>query len=177
MCFTPAYQSAAQKSGETAQAGVESVRFLVKPTKEGAGAMKVKCPITPDADGFLSQECPFCNRVYKGSFRKGSRRLFRYCPYCGIEGQNAWYTVDQFRYLESVAAGHPGKMPVETSESMARHRFTCHKDIIIKYRRSGKSLYCPVCGCRSALALKIRPKKQTVRKNVARQQRKRQPRS
>jgi len=110
--------------------------------------VRFHCPLTADPDGFLTQECPYCSRRFKAAFGKGSRKHLRYCPYCGIEGQNCWYTLKQIRYLEKVARGKPGRMPREESSPEAMHKFACHGHRI-KHDGSASHLRCPACGKRS----------------------------
>ena len=57
-----------------------------------------------DADGFLSQECPSCEQRFKVIFGEGSEEPISYCPYCGYNGQNCWYTQEQVDYMQTVAA-------------------------------------------------------------------------
>jgi hypothetical protein len=114
--------------------------------------MKVKVPLTADADGFLTQDCPHCQRRFKAAFGKGGGMVLRHCPYCGAEGHNSCYTLEQIRYMESVAANQPVAMPVESTAAMPVHTFKCHRKRI-KYDpaagvKPGK-LRCIVCGKRS----------------------------
>ena len=57
-----------------------------------------------DADGFLSQECPSCEQRFKVVFGEGSEEPISYCPYCGHNGQNCWFTQAQADYIQSVGA-------------------------------------------------------------------------
>ena len=57
-----------------------------------------------DADGFLSQECPSCEQRFKVVFGQGSEEPISYCPYCGHNGQNCWFTQAQADYIQAVAA-------------------------------------------------------------------------
>lgn len=58
---------------------------------------------TTDADGFLSQECPSCELLFKVLFGEGSEEPISYCPYCGYNGQNCWHTQPQVDYMQAVA--------------------------------------------------------------------------
>jgi len=58
-----------------------------------------------DADGFLSQECPSCELRFKVLLGHGSKEPISYCPYCGHNGQQCWYTEAQMNYIQSVAVG------------------------------------------------------------------------
>ena len=64
--------------------------------------MEISLPT--DADGFLSQECPSCEQRFKVIFGAGSEEPISYCPYCGHNGQNCWFTQAQVDYMQSVAA-------------------------------------------------------------------------
>ena len=57
-----------------------------------------------DADGFLSQECPSCEQQFKVIFGEGSEEPISYCPYCGHNEQDCWFTQVQVDYMQSVAA-------------------------------------------------------------------------
>ena len=57
-----------------------------------------------DADGFLSQECPSCERRFKVVFGEGSEEPISYCPYCGHNGEDCWHTQEQADYIQAVAA-------------------------------------------------------------------------
>jgi hypothetical protein len=116
--------------------------------------MKVKAILEPDADGFISQECPYCNEIFKTAFGKGSRKPHSYCPCCGNHAPNCW-TVEQIQYLDSVALGEPGPMPSESAAPMAIHKFKCHRDRI-KHNGSKKKLFCVVCGRRNRVPKKAR---------------------
>ena len=64
--------------------------------------MEINLPT--DTDGFLSQECPSCKQRFKVIFGQGSEEPISYCPYCGHNGQNCWFTQAQADYIQSVAA-------------------------------------------------------------------------
>ena len=64
--------------------------------------MEVSFPT--DVDGFLSHECPSCEQRFKVQFGKGSEEPISYCPYCGFNGQDCWYTQPQIEYIQVVAA-------------------------------------------------------------------------
>lgn len=63
--------------------------------------MEVSFPT--DSDGFLSQECPSCGHRFKVMFGEGSDAPISYCPYCGHNGQQCWYTHPQVEYVQAVA--------------------------------------------------------------------------
>lgn len=57
-----------------------------------------------DSDGFLSQECPSCERRFKVKFsQEPDGKTLSYCPYCGHEGQNCWWTQEQVEYIHASA--------------------------------------------------------------------------
>jgi hypothetical protein len=114
--------------------------------------MIVDVKLDPDEDGFVSQECPYCNEKFKTGFGKGSRKPHRYCPYCGAHAPNCW-TSEQIKYLDSVAQGKPLPMPPEVPDAMVIHKFRCHRDQI-KHDGSNKKLYCVVCGRKSRVRTK-----------------------
>lgn len=55
-----------------------------------------------DTDGFLSQECPSCEQQFKVIFGQGSEEPISYCPYCGYNGEDCWYTQPQLEHIQSV---------------------------------------------------------------------------
>ena len=57
-----------------------------------------------DTDGFLSQECPSCNQRFKVIFGQGSEEPISFCPYCGYNGQDCWFTQDQVDHIQAMAA-------------------------------------------------------------------------
>lgn len=57
-----------------------------------------------DSDGFLSQECPSCNQIFKVLFGEGSEQPISYCPYCGYNGQDCWHTERQVDYIQAVVS-------------------------------------------------------------------------
>ena len=64
--------------------------------------MQINLPT--DADGYLSQECPSCEQRFKVLFGEGSEEPVSFCPYCGHNGHNCWYTTGQVEYINTVAA-------------------------------------------------------------------------
>ena len=57
-----------------------------------------------DSDGFISQECPSCGQRFKVVFGEGSEEPISYCPYCGFNGNDCWYTQQQVEHIQTVAA-------------------------------------------------------------------------
>ena len=71
------------------------------------GDAQISFPL--DSDGFLSQECPECERIFKvvfdqsdGDAKAGGKPL-AFCPYCGHQELDAWWTKDQVSYLAEFA--------------------------------------------------------------------------
>lgn len=61
-----------------------------------------------DDDGFLSQECPQCERRFKvkaTQTREEGTGPIAYCPYCGHHGTGCWWTPEQAEYLGEVVIG------------------------------------------------------------------------
>jgi hypothetical protein len=127
-----------------------------------------------DLDGFLSQECPSCHQQFKVLFGQGSSEPISFCPYCGFEGQDCWWTQEQVdhaaatafslvvepeikklqRKLESSSGlikldlefDSPGNAssPVDVEADFNVYRFPCHDETIKAYRRD--ELFCIICG-------------------------------
>lgn len=107
-----------------------------------------------DADGFLSQECPSCYQQFKIIFGEGSDDPISFCPYCGYNGQQCWWTSEQATYIESVAVNEllgsgsslsqPSATLIETDDSYDILRFSCCNETIkaAKYQK----LFCVICG-------------------------------
>jgi hypothetical protein len=110
--------------------------------------------LTPDADGFTTQECKNdkCGKKFKVAFGIASKEAIAHCPYCNFEGQ--FWTVEQMQYLNCMAENHgvanpPCKMPKETNMAMKIYQFKCengHKDRI-KHQGAAKDFHCIICGC------------------------------
>lgn len=107
--------------------------------------MNVKCSLKPDADGFLSQECPHCNKRFKVRFGKGSKKPLSYCPYCGTNGHHGWWTAVQMQHMDLVASKKRGTTPVEGDGPNEFARSKCCGEQF-KYAGSTEKLYCPICG-------------------------------
>lgn len=63
--------------------------------------MEVSFPT--DSDGFLSQECPSCEQIFKALIGQGSDQPISCCPYCGHRGENCWFTKPQVAHMQAVA--------------------------------------------------------------------------
>ena len=57
-----------------------------------------------DNDGFLSQECPGCERRFKVNFSEGSDKPISFCPFCGHNDTGCWWTPEQAEYFSTKAA-------------------------------------------------------------------------
>jgi len=68
-----------------------------------AGGPILEVSFPTDADGFISQECPSCVHRFKVLFGEGSEKPIAYCPYCGHQGHQCWYTAEQVDYIQAVA--------------------------------------------------------------------------
>lgn len=55
-----------------------------------------------DADGFLSSECPSCERKFKSTQNEDSDKPISCCPYCGYRGEKCWYTQEQIEHIKAV---------------------------------------------------------------------------
>lgn len=64
--------------------------------------MSVPLNLTPD--GFMSQECPACERTFKVAPGKGSPEPVTHCPYCNHEGEGCWWTKEQASYIGQYGA-------------------------------------------------------------------------
>ena len=64
-----------------------------------------KVNLKTDSDGFLSQECPSCLKIFKVVFEEGSEagKVLSFCPYCRHEGQNCWWTQAQAKFFGDFA--------------------------------------------------------------------------
>ena len=64
----------------------------------------INVSLNTDGDGFLSQECPGCERRFKVKFGEGGEGPISFCPYCDYTGQNCWWTPEQAKHLGEVAS-------------------------------------------------------------------------
>jgi len=60
---------------------------------------KIMVKLNMDSDGFISQECPKCKKQFKIKYGEGSDQPLSFCPYCGHEGRDCWWTQEQADYL------------------------------------------------------------------------------
>ena len=68
-----------------------------------SGEVSIPLSFPTDEDGFLTQECPECQRRFMVLLGEGSDQPLSYCPYCGHHGQGCWWTEEQSEYAQSVA--------------------------------------------------------------------------
>lgn len=54
-----------------------------------------------DSDGFISQQCPACNKQFKAQYGAGSEKPLAHCPYCGHHS-DTWFTNEQQAYITAV---------------------------------------------------------------------------
>ena len=55
---------------------------------------------TPDSDGYMSQECPECEKRFKVKFTQDEDgQPIRFCLYCGHSGEDCWWTQEQIDYI------------------------------------------------------------------------------
>lgn len=68
---------------------------------ETIGVVKMEISFTPDSEGYLSQECPECEKRFKVQFAQGDDegQPIRFCLYCGHNGENCWWTQEQLDYI------------------------------------------------------------------------------
>lgn len=64
--------------------------------------VNMKVILKTDNDGFLSQECPSCNKRFKVKYGEGSDQPISFCPYCGHNGKECWWTKEQSAYIRNV---------------------------------------------------------------------------
>jgi hypothetical protein len=63
----------------------------------------IRVSFPTDADGFVSQQCPSCNRRFKIRV-DDSGNAVSHCPYCGSGTENGWLTEEQRAYAMGVVA-------------------------------------------------------------------------
>lgn len=63
---------------------------------------QIEVSLATDNDGFISQECPACERRFKIVPGEGSDKPVSFCPYCLHNGHNCWWTPEQAEYISSV---------------------------------------------------------------------------
>ncbi len=61
----------------------------------------VEVSFKTDPDGFISQQCPECNRYFKVKFEKSSKKKLSYCPYCSFNSES-FLTEKQINYAKDM---------------------------------------------------------------------------
>lgn len=59
--------------------------------------------LSSDEDGFISRECPTCVGLFKAQVVDGNITV-HFCPYCGHEGDDSWWTPEQLEFIQKAAA-------------------------------------------------------------------------
>jgi hypothetical protein len=78
------------------------LRYAPQKRKMAHMSRSVPLSFPLDAEGFLSQECPTCERRFKVKFsQEPDGKFLSHCPYCGHEGQKCWWTSEQVTYIQS----------------------------------------------------------------------------
>ena len=72
--------------------------------------MKMQIGLSTDNDGFLSQECPSCERVFKIRPGEGAEGTIGHCPYCQHDGEDCWLTKEQVEYVKAVTFPRVSRM-------------------------------------------------------------------
>lgn len=93
-----------------------------------------------DVDGYISQECPNCMKRFKVNPNAGSEQPISYCPYCGHNGKNCWWTQEQVKYMmgevnKTVVEPEFDKMAKEINRKSRPGNFI---DITMKVKKSPK---------------------------------------
>jgi hypothetical protein len=63
---------------------------------------RINVDLAADDDGFVSQECPACERRFKIVPGEGSDKPVSFCPYCRHNGHDCWWTPEQAKYLSAI---------------------------------------------------------------------------
>lgn len=133
--------------------------------------------LSTDSDGFISQECPSCQRQFKIKPGHGSPEPIAFCPYCRHHGKDCWWTTQQANYLSVVAANHVvndqvrsltkslGKgirldvkaprtppLPDEPENDFPFAEFGCCGETI-KHDAADAQVFCVICGTERAIPM------------------------
>ncbi|HPR42166.1 MAG TPA: hypothetical protein PK718_06430 [Candidatus Methanofastidiosa archaeon] len=143
---------------------------------------KMTLSLQTDSDGFITQECPECRRKFKIQYtepKKGEMlKSLSYCPYCGYNGKDCFWTREQVEYIEKMTMNrivgpmldrfgrqleHMSNsfMKIETStryqkhaiapkeiEGLRKFNFKCCIEPIKILENWDSNLYCIICGKR-----------------------------
>ncbi len=119
-----------------------------------------------DREGFLTQECPTCSKQFKVRFGSGAPGPIAFCPYCGHEGKDCWWTTAQANYLnqemqkfasdvvEKTLRGtgfdfkraRVSNIPAPTESEIGWKSYQFKSGEAIKYQGSPATLQCPATG-------------------------------
>ncbi len=129
-----------------------------------------------DDEGFITQECPECNRKFKIKYEKtepGESRRISFCPYCKREGKDFWWTDDQMdfikgratellkdefeKYANDLSASKRNEEEIEDEfiedpndpeeEDFGKVvRFECHDEEVKIIEEWDDEVYCIICG-------------------------------
>ena len=133
-----------------------------------------------DSGGFISQQCPTCERRFKIRVDDNGHEV-SHCPYCGSGTENGWLTEEQQAYAMGVVAeqaidpimeefsrslNRPGGLikvsgsydksprppvPVESEEPMPVFTPSCCKEPV-KHDGESSALFCVICGAQEYLS-------------------------
>ncbi len=141
---------------------------------------KITLSLPTDSDGFITQECPKCRRKFKVRYIKPEKgevpKLLSYCPYCGFNGNNCFWTREQTEYIQKIAMSKivgpmldkfgrrledtsNGFIKIDTStkyqkyaivprerEGLKKFNFKCCNETIKILENWDSNLYCIICG-------------------------------
>lgn len=65
---------------------------------------RIEVSFSTDADGFISQQCPSCERRFKVRVDDEGGQTVGHCPYCGVASEDGWLTEEQRAYAMGVVA-------------------------------------------------------------------------
>jgi transcription elongation factor Elf1 len=65
---------------------------------------RIQVSFSTDGDGFISQQCPSCERRFKVRVDESSDQSVNFCPYCGSQSDNGWLTEEQQAYAMGVVS-------------------------------------------------------------------------
>jgi len=102
---------------------------------------KIPVSLNTDEDGYISQECPNCKKRFKVNPNAGSEQPISYCPYCGHNGKNCWWTQEQVKYMmgevnKTVVEPELDKMAKEINRKSRPGNFI---DITMKVKKTHKT--------------------------------------
>lgn len=61
--------------------------------------------LNTDSEGFISRECPTCSKRFKVKYtEEETGKVLSFCPYCGHEGRDCWWTQEQADYITALVS-------------------------------------------------------------------------